>query len=186
MNGQPIVGVLSTADVGSDPTERLAALFDAHSDRLYRLARRLASNAADARDLVQETFLRAAASPRAVPLGSANEEAWLVRVLVNIQRDQWRKAAVRKRHDESNRPGRPASHQSDQESALIARNTIWRALDRLTPRRRAVLIMHELEGLTVPAIASLLGITVITTRWHLSKGRLDLARLLKGQMEDLR
>src|SRR5438093_5710636 len=113
MNGQPIVGVLSTADVASDPTERLAALFDAH--RLYRLARRLASNAADARDLVQETFLRAAASPGAVPLGSANEEAWLVRVLVNIQRDQWRKAAVRKRHDESNRPAQP-THQSDQES----------------------------------------------------------------------
>ena len=185
MNGQPIVGVLSTADVATDPAERLAALFDAHNDRLYRLARRLASNAADARDLVQETFLRAAASPGAVPVGSANEEAWLVRVLVNIQRDQWRKAAVRKRHDESNRPAQP-THQSDQESALIARNTVWRALDRLTPRRRAVLIMHELEGLTVPAIASLLGITVITTRWHLSKGRLDLARVLKGQMEDLR
>ena len=185
MNGQPIVGVLSTADVATDPAERLAALFDAHSDRLYRLARRLASNAADARDLVQETFLRAATSPGAVPLGSANEEAWLVRVLVNIQRDQWRKAVVRKHHDESNRPARP-THQSDQESALIARNTVWRALDRLTPRRRAVLIMHELEGLTVPAIASLLGITVITTRWHLSKGRLDLARVLKGQMEDLR
>ena len=144
------------------------------------------ANAADASDLVQETFLRVAASPRSVPVGSANEEAWLVRVLVNIQRDQWRKAAVRKRHDESNRPGRPASHQSDQESALIARNTIWRALDRLTPRRRAVLIMYELEGLTVRGIASLLGITVITTRWHLSKGRLDLARMLKGQMEDLR
>ena len=72
------------------------------------------------------------------------------------------------------------------ESALIARNTIWLALDRLTPRRRAVLIMYELEGLTIPAIASLLGITVITTRWHLSKGRLDLARVLKGQMEDFR
>src|SRR5207244_3664234 len=118
MNGQPIVGVLLTADVASDPTERLAALFDAHSNRLYRLARRLASNPADARDLVQETFLRAATSPGAVPLGSANEEAWLVRVLVNIQRDQWRKAVVRKHHDESNRPARP-THQSDQESALI-------------------------------------------------------------------
>jgi hypothetical protein len=42
---------------------------------------------------------------------------------------------------------------------FVARATVWHALDKLTPRRRAVLVMHELEGLTIPAIASLLGIT---------------------------
>jgi DNA-directed RNA polymerase specialized sigma24 family protein len=39
--------------------------------------------------------------------------------------------------------------------------------------------MHELEGLAVPAIASLLGISAITVRWHLSMGRRDLARVLR-------
>ena len=39
--------------------------------------------------------------------------------------------------------------------------------------------MHELEGLTIPAIASLLGISAVTVRWHLSMGRRDLARALK-------
>jgi DNA-directed RNA polymerase specialized sigma24 family protein len=77
--------------------ERLAALFDAHEERLYRLARRLAATADEAADLVQEAFLRAAACTSAVPIGLPNEEAWLVRVLVNIRRDQWRKTAVRKR-----------------------------------------------------------------------------------------
>jgi RNA polymerase sigma-70 factor, ECF subfamily len=186
MSGQPITQVLSMAEVVTSPSDRVGALFDAHADRLYRLARRLTSSTDDARDLVQETFLRAAISPGAIPAGSSGEEAWLVRVLVNIQRDQWRRAAVRKRHAESEVGGHRLILESDHEAVLIARTTIWRALDRLKPRRRAVLIMHELEGLAVPAIASLLGITVITTRWHLSKGRHDLARVLKGQLEDAR
>jgi DNA-directed RNA polymerase specialized sigma24 family protein len=53
--------------LSGDPAERLAALFDAHHERLYRLARRLAPQADEALDLVQETFLKAARSPGAVP-----------------------------------------------------------------------------------------------------------------------
>jgi RNA polymerase sigma-70 factor (ECF subfamily) len=102
MNGLPVTSVLPVA-VPGNPADRLEALFDAHHDRLYRLARRLAPNAEDALDLVQETFLKAARSTKAVPLGPADEEAWLVRVLVNMRRDQWRKAAVRKWHDRAER-----------------------------------------------------------------------------------
>jgi DNA-directed RNA polymerase specialized sigma24 family protein len=40
--------------------------------------------------------------------------------------------------------------------------------------------MRELEGLTINDIASLLRITAITVRWHLSKGRRDLARILES------
>ena len=160
--------------------DRVSALFEAHHERLYRLARRLAPTADAALDLVQDTFLRAARSAASVPAGLANEEAWLVRVLINIQRDQWRKAAVRARYDEELR--RPAGVERDAEAVLIARTTVWRALDALRPRRRAILVLHELEGLTIPAIASLLGINAITVRWHLSKGRRDLARVLRAHM----
>ena len=163
-----------------NPADRLAALFDAHHDRLYRLARRLTPNADDALDLVQETFLKAARCQTSVPLGLASEEAWLVRVLINIRRDQWRKTAVRKRHDREMSPS--TSVDNDQEAVLVARATVWRALDTLTPRRRAVVVMHELEGLTISAIALLLGISAITVRWHLSIGRRDLARALRPQM----
>lgn len=165
----------------ANPAERLSTLFDTHYDRLYRLARRLTDNADDALDLVQETFLKAARSRAAVPVGVTKEEAWLVRVLINIRRDQWRKTAVRQRHRAMSVP---TSVDSDQEAALIARATVWRALDTLTPRRRAIVVMYELEGLTIPAIASLLGITAITVRWHLSVGRRALAQVLAPQMGD--
>jgi RNA polymerase sigma factor (sigma-70 family) len=141
MSGQPIAGRVPIA-VEDSPADRVAALFDAHHERLYRLARRLSPSADDALDLVQETFLRATRAPKSVPLGAAREEAWLVRVLINLRHDQWRKAAVQKRHDA---PG--PSAEPDHGPAVIARTTVWRALDRLSPRRRSVVVMHELVAI---------------------------------------
>lgn len=177
MNGLNVVRALPVARL-SDTAERLAAIFDAHYDRLYRLARRLTANTDDALDLVQETFLKAANSPKSIPSGSTEEEAWLVRVLINTRRDQWRKASTRKRHAIM-ATSVPTSQGF--EVALIARNTVWQALDALSPRRRAIVVMHELEELTIPAIANLLGISAITVRWHLSVGRRDLMHALKSR-----
>src|SRR5688572_4180066 len=80
-----------------DPSARLGELFDLHHQRLYRLARRLTADGDAARDVVQETFLRAARAPHRVPDGRQDEEAWLVRVLVNVCRDRWRHESVRGR-----------------------------------------------------------------------------------------
>jgi RNA polymerase sigma-70 factor (ECF subfamily) len=181
MNGQPLA--ISHARARRDEREhaashdRLAALFDTHHQRLYRLARRLVPTTDEALDLVQETFLRAARAPTSIPAGVSDEEAWLVRVLVNIRRDQWRKAGVRNKVAAESRE--QAVPVTDAEAALIARTAIWSALDGLSPRRRAVVVLHELDGLTVKDVSTLLGISAITVRWHLSKGRRDLARILK-------
>ena len=173
----PILPVIADAD----PIERLAALFDAHYDRLYRLARRIAPNTDDALDLVQETFLRAATRPKSIPQGNSNEEAWLVRVLINVRRDQWRRVSVRARHQEATlQNGRRESSTGSPEAGLIARATVCQALDVLPPRRRAIVMMHELEELPISNIASLLGISAITVRWHLAMGRRDLACALKN------
>jgi RNA polymerase sigma-70 factor, ECF subfamily len=179
MNGLPVATVFPVT-LPCHPPDRLGALFDAHYDRLYRLARRLVPTPDDALDLVQETFLRAARSPASVPVGLASEEAWLVRVLINVRRDEWRKTAVRARHDRE--VFRTTEPHTDQEAVFMARATVWRALDTLTPRRRAVVVMHELEGLTIGAIAALLGIKAVTVRWHLSIGRRELARTLRHQI----
>lgn len=182
MNGQTIVDSLPRRMV-KEPPDRIAALFDAHYDRLYRLSRRLTSNADDALDLVQDTFLRAAGASF-IPSGPTNEEAWLVRVLVNIRRDDWRRAANRGRHEAKvDLLARPAS---DPEAQTIARTMVWQALDALHPRRRAVLVLHELEGMNAAAIASLLGISAVTVRWHLSRGRRELTHILAPCTGDTR
>jgi RNA polymerase sigma-70 factor (ECF subfamily) len=155
-------------------TDRISELFDSHQRRLFLLALRLCSDREEARDLVQETFLRAARQPRAVPGG----EAWLVRTLVNLCRDRYRRLAVRSRaRQELTREGRDG-HRPHPEEAHVARATVQAALERLSPRRRAVVVLHELEEKPVRDVARLLGVTEVTVRWHLLAARRELARLL--------
>jgi RNA polymerase sigma factor (sigma-70 family) len=104
--------------------DRLSALFDTHADRLYRLARRLVPSADDAMDLVQETFLKAARSPESIPRGLGDEEAWLVRVLINVRRDQWRKETVRKRN-ELDLSDAAVQHEDPERSFLIRTAVLW-------------------------------------------------------------
>ena len=156
---------------------RVATLFDTHHRRLYALARRMSGSADEARDLVQETFLRVTASPQRVPVGASREEAWLVRVLINLCRDRWRRSAVRQRHTDDLPT---ASGPADPERTVMARSVIWRALEQLSPRRRAIVVMHELEGLSPVDIARVLGVATVTVRWHLSRGRRELALIIRG------
>ena len=97
MTGQAILVAAADRREENSP-QRLGVLFDAHHQRLYRLARRLCGTAEDSQDLVQETFLRAARSPASIPAGTPHEEAWLVRVLINIARDRWRRQAVHQKN----------------------------------------------------------------------------------------
>jgi len=159
----------------TDTAQRLTALFDAHHRRLYSLACRMCRTRDDARDCVQETFLRAARRPESVPQGPSAEEAWLVRVLINICRDGWRRQAVR-----DQMPMDVPANDRGHEAAVIARSLVRSALDRLPPRRRAIVVLYEIEGTPIADIASLLGVAPVTVRWHLSRGRHQMSAILKG------
>ena len=169
-----VPGAMDCSD--DDPEARVAALFDAHYKRLFRLARRLVRDPDDPADVVQETFLRAARAPHRVPPGAASEEAWLVRVLINVCKDSWRHAAVRVKAVATGHVR--AAGAFNPEPALLARSMVWQALDRLPPRRRAVLVLYELEGTPIPEIARLIGVTPVTVRWHLMRARREMASAL--------
>jgi RNA polymerase sigma-70 factor (ECF subfamily) len=161
--------------------EQLEALFDANHVRLYRLARRMSGDAEEARDLVQQAFLRAASRPHLLPAGAAGREAWLIRTLVNLCRDRWRRLRVRR--EAADRLPRPASS-GDPEARALARATVQTALAGLSPRQRAVIVLHELEERDAGEIAHLLGISRVTVRWHLSSARKELRAMLQGRQEN--
>jgi RNA polymerase sigma-70 factor (ECF subfamily) len=154
----------------------LGALFERHGRRLYRLARRLSRDAAEAEDLVQETFLRAARSARPLPDESGAAEGWLVRTLVRLAHDRFRRRRVRA--DATPELARAQESTADPSGAAIARRDVARALAALPPRRRVVVVLHELEERDTAEIARLLGIARVTVRWHLAAGRKELARRL--------
>jgi RNA polymerase sigma-70 factor (ECF subfamily) len=170
MAGETVAGIDEPA-----PAERLGRLFDAHHQRLYRLARRMTGDAEEGRDLVQEAFLRAARRPASIPWPEAAAEAWLVRVVVNLCRDRHRRRGVReaRRH----RLPRPLAG-AEPESTALARATVEAALSRLSPRQRAVVLLRELEDRPTAEVARLLGLTRVTVRWHLAQARKTLARWL--------
>jgi RNA polymerase sigma-70 factor (ECF subfamily) len=129
----------------------------------------------EARDLVQETFLRAAGALARVPEEEPAAEAWLVRVAVNLCRDRHRRRGVRRAYA-APMPREVAA--GDDEAARLARWVVRAALLALPPRRRAIVVLHEIEGRSAAEIAALLGMQAVTVRWHLSRARRELAKAL--------
>ncbi len=160
-------------------TERIGTLFDRYQHRLYRLARRLLSDPEEARDLVQETFLRAARKPQSLPASDPRAEAWLVRVLVNLCRDRYRRRAVRRRPQNAVHLTPPTA--ANPEARAVARAAVAAALAKLGPKRRAVVVLRELEELPVADVARLLGMNPGTVRWHHSKGRRQMIEFLETE-----
>ncbi len=186
------IGVERIATINSTPldvslpsrsAERLGELFDAHQARLYALAMRMSRDPEEARDLLQETFLRAARRPGSIPVAAKAAEAWLVQVLVNLSRDRWRRLKVRREAGPVPRWSIDEPH--DPEEVERAHQSVRDALATLKPRTRAIVVMHEIEGLSRKDIATQLGMREVTVRWHLSTGRTRLrSQLLPEEPND--
>ena len=115
----------------------------------------------EARDAVQDTFLRAA---RCSPSwGMPHEEAWLVRVLINICRDGWRKHAMQ---PGGRLPPPPVDRHGAESSWSRARRSGGRSIAARRAAARS-LVLYEIEGAAIPAIASCSGSRAVTVRWHL-------------------
>jgi RNA polymerase sigma-70 factor, ECF subfamily len=157
----------------------------AHADALHNLARYLAGNAADAEDLVQETYARALRGAAGYTTGT-NLKAWLFRILRNAYIDVYR----RRRNDPT--VGgldtvEPAVHATDERwlhgdieldrlRNLVAED-IERAMLSLSEEARTVILL-DLEGLTEAEVAAVLGCAVGTVKSRLSRARAVLRQKL--------
>lgn len=157
------------ARVAAGDVEAFATLVEAHQRRLFRLCERLLGDADEARDAVQEVFLRAfrkAGDFR--PRGQVY--TWLYRIAVNhcLNRLRRRRLArfVRLAGAEEGEGEAPAWEPPDEApdpAATLAARRRWQAaraaVARLPPGQRAVVVLVRFEGLSYREAAAALGIT---------------------------
>ncbi|MCC7033771.1 MAG: sigma-70 family RNA polymerase sigma factor [Acidobacteria bacterium] len=155
---------------------------------IYALAYRVIGRDEDARDVVQETFLRAF---RALPgfKGQAKFSSWLYRIALNLCRDWIRR---QKRTPVVAAPEgvdviELASAQGPVESIedLVARNqlsaSVAVAMQKLPEEQRTAIILKEYHGLTFQEIADLQGCPLSTVKTRLYQGLSVLRRDLESQ-----
>jgi RNA polymerase sigma-70 factor (ECF subfamily) len=142
---------------------RLAA---ASLDRAYRLAGLILGDQHEAEDATQDAFLRAwrAAGTLRDPAGF---DAWFDRILVNVCRDRLRRRG-KVRLIALDDAG-PAASQRDPFRAVLDRDEVTRALDRLDDDLRVVLLLHYWADLTLDGVASRVGVPVGTVKSRLHR-----------------
>ena len=151
------------------------SLLDRHMDRLFRLAVSLVGNAADAEDVLQETFAGAFRGLKKFE-GRSSVGTWLTRICVT-QVAVYRREKKRKRAEAIG---------EQQFAALPARGDekidVQAALDKLSPAHREVLVLREFERMTYEEIADVLGVAQGTVESRLFRARAELRNQLQAYL----
>ncbi|MGH2710937.1 MAG: RNA polymerase sigma factor [Actinomycetota bacterium] len=154
------------------------ALVERHQTRVYNLAYRMLGRPEDAADATQDAFVTAMRKLEGFR-GASSFTTWLHRVTVNTCYDALRKRQREIPVEEEEQTDSPAPGDVAEESATAV--DVQRALLEVPEEFRAVLIMHDVQGLPYEAIAEALGAPIGTVKSRLHRGRVSLARALRGE-----
>jgi RNA polymerase sigma-70 factor (ECF subfamily) len=152
---------------------------------IYALAYRTIGREEDARDVCQETFLRAF---RALPgfRGQSKFSSWLYRIALNLCRDWMRRErrtpVVQAPEDMDLLELAAAAEPSESIEDLVARKDLMRGVERvmagLPEEQRTAILLKEYHGLTFQEIAELVGCPLSTVKTRLYQGLVVLRREL--------
>jgi RNA polymerase sigma-70 factor, ECF subfamily len=153
-------------------------LITRHERRVYNLAFRMLGRREDALDATQETFL-ACYRKLGGFRGQAAFTTWLHRVALNVCFDALRKRAREEptREDTEVEPA-PVEDPADASATAL---DVRRALLEVPEDFRAVLVLHDVQGVPYDEIAEAIGVPVGTVKSRLHRGRVSLARALRGE-----
>jgi RNA polymerase sigma-70 factor (ECF subfamily) len=160
-----------------DPTA-FEELIDCYQRKVLSTAWRMLGNREDAHDAAQEVFLRV----HKYLSGFRSDQdfaAWLYRIIVNVCRDHIRKRGGRHQFasfESEREAGTLEALTSDEDVEANAiksqqRAMIAEALDTLSTKERAAIVLRDLEGLSTEEVARVLGSSQTTVRTQISSAR---------------
>lgn len=154
------------------PEAGFESFVNTHQAQLRRYAFALTGNGSDADDLLQATLVKLFLAWGRIE-GQAPPTAYARTTMARTYVSTWRRWG---RHESPvASPPETASSVSD---ATSDRDLIWRGLERLGRRQRAVVVLRYYEDLDLAAIAETLGVSVGTVKSQLSRALANLREIL--------
>jgi RNA polymerase sigma-70 factor (ECF subfamily) len=169
-------------------------IVDRHQRRAHAVAYGVLRNAEDAREVVQEAFLRVYKHLHEFE-GQASFGTWLYRIVVNLSIDQIRKRSpgqaveLDERTDLEGAPAEllPFRGETDPHDTLGRKRLVdamQAALDKLPPYHRAVIVLREVEGLSYEEMAQTLDVSKGTIMSRLFHARRKMQAMLRESLGD--
>ena len=171
-------------------------IIQTHNRRLYRVARSIVRDGAEAEDVLQEAYLRAFRALAGFR-GDASLATWLTRIVINeaLQRERRHSHLPASKNEPPDQPasqvipfpfsGGPAA---DPERAMAQRQLcqlVERAIDELPHDFRTVLVARVVEGMSVEETAAVFGIRPETVKTRLHRARCMLRAAVADQIGPL-
>ncbi|MGZ2426656.1 RNA polymerase sigma factor [Rhizobium laguerreae] len=195
---RPQISILSDADLvplakmGDEPAIR--TIVQRHNQRLFRTARAVIRNDAEAEDVVQAAYIKAFTN-LATFRGDAQLSTWLTRITLNeaLGRVRARKntTGLGEIDVQTMAPGGevlqfPSSlSATDPETELArsqARHLLENAVDELPDDFRAVFVLRDIEGMSTDEAASYLGLRPETAKTRLHRARKMMRQSIEKQL----
>lgn len=152
-----------------------------HREVVARIVQRFVGRTADLPDIVQDVFIHVHRSIGSFR-GDAKFSTWLYRLTANVSKMYLRRQRSRPRLVDARVPERSEGEPDGAPDAAVARqrrvSALYRLLDRLSEKKRTVLVLHDLEGLAAKEIAEIVDAPILTVRTRLFYARKELYRAL--------
>ncbi len=155
-------------------------LYEQHHRRVYSLCLRMLGSGSQAEDLTQEVFLQLYKKIGSFR-GDSAFTTWLHRMTVNQVLMHLRRRGVKLEHtsgegDFTNVVETPL--QSTRRISMVDKLALEKAVSELAPGYRTVFVLHDVEGYEHGEIATLLDVSIGTSKSQLHKARMRLRQLL--------
>jgi RNA polymerase sigma-70 factor (ECF subfamily) len=158
----------------------LEDLLARHQRRVYRFGLKMCRDEEDAKDVLQETLLAVARTVKDFR-GASSVSTWLYTIARSFCIKKRRRSKFAPEHEESldaREPGTEARQVQDEarppDEALAGRQieaALEQAIGALDPMYREVLVLRDVEGLTAPEVAEVMGLTVEAVKSRLHRAR---------------